>query len=497
MRIIKKFTALISCMIVVLSLFSVNVSAARLPVPAKVKVVATSADKVKLKWSACSGVSGYRVYYKQNGSWKTAKDTEETSVIVSGLKASKTYTFAVRTVKKTSSKVSVSDSYTTAKAKTKGLSATKLTGAAYPDYVKLSWSKVSGASGYVVYRHDGSSWKKVSTVTRREAKVKELKGNKVYTFAVRAYTEGDGKAIQGPVSNYVKIRTYDPNKVTVKSKSVSDSAVRLEWTKAPSASGYRVYVHDGSWTKIATVTNPETLSCSIKNLTSDTEYKFRVRAYKKNSSGVTWFTPSDTFKVTTNPGAMDAFVYRIESIRDVFENEDYTFSYSINDDKYGKISATVSKNGDDYYLRTKVNERPYTLLNQADGSAYILLDENKSYLKVPSAVAPLFDLEKEMEGFIPSADWSESASVVTFESKKVICESFISPDKTKEIRFYFKAGKFLAIDEIGIRGLESRAYVKSLSDFSEDSLFDIPSDYSRIYFGVASDFDFLNRSLVA
>lgn len=56
--------------------------------------------------------------------------------------------------------------------------------------VKLSWNKVKGATGYVVYRYDSGKkqYVKVKTVKgKRAATIKNLKANKKYKFAVRAY----------------------------------------------------------------------------------------------------------------------------------------------------------------------------------------------------------------------------------------------------------------------------------------------------------------------
>ncbi len=492
MRITRKITAFLLCVLTVFSVLSVSVSAAgKISAPSVAKVTAVTADAARLAWTACKGVSGYRVYRYSDKSWKVIKDTTATSIVISGLKASKDYTFAVKSIKKVNGKYQLSSGYAIAKTKTKDLVATKLSGTAGVDFVSLTWTKVPGASEYEIFVHDGSGWKLANKRIKLYGKVNGLVGDKTYTFAVRALSEGNGKTVKGPVSNYLKLKTGDPNKVTVKCAAVSDSAVKLQWSKANSATGYRVYVYEnGSWVNIKDITNANTLTHTVKNLKSDTEYQFRVRAFRKNSSGVTWYQPSTTCKAATNPGIKDVELFRVNNLRDVFASDSYTFSYKISDDSYGFIPVTIAKRGNEYYLRTLVNERPYVLLNKADGASYILLEENESYIKVPVVVSELFDIRKEMEGFIPSEDWDGTASIVTYNSQKVICETYSNLSTGKTIKYFFKLGKLIGIEESGFLGVEETAVVNSIAETSEAYLFDIPDNYQKIFFGTADVIDF-------
>lgn len=491
-KVMKKITAFVLCILMVFSVLSVSGFAASNPAaPSKVKVTAVTAKAAKLAWTSVKGASGYRVFVYYNNAWKIVTNTTSTSYIVSGLKASMNYTFAVKSMKKVNGKLYLSSNYTVAKTKTKDLEATKLSGTAGVDYVSLSWTKVAGSTRYQVYMHDGSGWKFVTSRTKLYGKVSNLKGGKTYKFAVRAISEWDGKVVKGPVSNYLKIKTTDPNKVTVKCTAVTDSSAKLKWTKAGSATGYRVFVYqDGSWVKVKDISNADTLTYTVKNLESDKEYRFRVRAFRKTSSGTKWYTVSDTCKAVTNPGIKDVELYRVNELRSIFESESYTFSYKITDEQYGYIPVTIAKNGDEYYLRTLVNERPYVLLNKADGTSYILLEENKSYIKVPSAVAGLFDVKTEMENLLPTEDWQSNAYVGTYNSQKVVCESYKNTSTGVTVKFFFKLGKFIGIEESGVFGVTESAQIESMSTTSDASLFGIPDDYQRIFFGTADLLDF-------
>ena len=67
-------------------------------------------------------------------------------------------------------------------------------------YNLISWEKVSGATGYYVYRKPaaGGKWSKIADVGTSELKYKDSKvtANASYRYTVKAYYEASGKDIQ-------------------------------------------------------------------------------------------------------------------------------------------------------------------------------------------------------------------------------------------------------------------------------------------------------------
>ena len=69
--------------------------------------------------------------------------------------------------------------------------------------VKVSWSKVQGASGYEVYRSTGKTWTKVGTTKSTSFTDKKVKKGTTYNYKVRAYT---AKKIYSGYSKTLKVK---------------------------------------------------------------------------------------------------------------------------------------------------------------------------------------------------------------------------------------------------------------------------------------------------
>ena len=112
-----------------------------------VTVSAVTASSAKVSWKAAGGAAGYRVF---NGSTKLA-DVRTTTATISVSPAT-TYKITVVPYNGTTvGKATAAVSFTSACAKVTGL---KASSGGY-NSVKLSWSKVTGATGYRVYKYDG------------------------------------------------------------------------------------------------------------------------------------------------------------------------------------------------------------------------------------------------------------------------------------------------------------------------------------------------------
>lgn len=90
-------------------------------------------------------------------------------------------------------------------AKVNGLKAKPISSKA----IRLTWSKVKGATGYQVYRYNKAKGKYVRCFTTKKLSLinKSLKANTRYSYKVRAYIVKDGKKYFGDFSKIVKGKT--------------------------------------------------------------------------------------------------------------------------------------------------------------------------------------------------------------------------------------------------------------------------------------------------
>lgn len=260
-----------------------------LAVVGKITADTRSATSLTLSWDEADGADGYCVYqYDEAGSsYKEIADVTDTSYKVSGLSAATTYRFKICAYAKTDDTVtkgnkSAAYSFTTKPAKTTGLKVK----AASSSSVKLTWKKVSGANGYVIYRLNKSTgkYKKVimisnSTITSYTDK--KLSAGTKYTYKVRAYIKDNGEYYYGSYSD-VKSGTTKPGKVKTLKLNTKSLAITLNWSKVKGASGYQIYRLNNKtskYEKIKTVSGNEKFSYKNTNRKKNTTYTYKVRAY--------------------------------------------------------------------------------------------------------------------------------------------------------------------------------------------------------------------------
>lgn len=185
-------------------------------VPQTVTVTATSKsyNSTTIKWTKPDSVTGYWIYRRiPGGKYKIIAKVGGTvsSYVDKNLVTGQTYYYKVKSYKKVgnvnykSSKSKASKTYPKpAKAKISSVKATA-------KGAKITWKKVSGASGYIVYRSETKkgTYVKVKQIKKQSKKSYNntglLKG-KTYYYKVVAYRNVSGKYIYGDFSNAKKIK---------------------------------------------------------------------------------------------------------------------------------------------------------------------------------------------------------------------------------------------------------------------------------------------------
>ena len=160
---------------------------------------------------------------------------------------------------------------------------------------KLSWSKVAGVTGYLVYYStDNSNFTKLKTINSQSTTsytVGGLTAGKAYYFALISYTDINGKITKSKRTSSLKITATSSSSVpapsNLKVAEYSNSAIKLTWTKAPDVTGYYVYRStDGKkYSKIKTL-KASTTAYTNTSLTAGKKYYYSIASYKNTSTGV-------------------------------------------------------------------------------------------------------------------------------------------------------------------------------------------------------------------
>jgi len=163
----------------------------------------------------------------------------------------------------------------------------KVTGTT-PSSIAISWSPVTGATGYKVWRSSSPStgYTVVKTVSSSTTYTDTgLNANTLYYYKVSAYSSaGDSNQ-----SSYVSAKTgtiTKPNIPTgLKATATSPTTVTVIWSSATGATGYKVWRSSSpssGYTVVKTVPSP-TYMYTDTGLKANTQYYYKVSAY--NSAG--------------------------------------------------------------------------------------------------------------------------------------------------------------------------------------------------------------------
>lgn len=253
-----------------------------------------SSSQIKLSWKKVSGTSGYQVYRYSVSKKKYEKVTEVsgTSYTDKKLRAGCKYRYKVRAYRKNGNFTAAGEFNGELSAITKPVKVTGLeVSAQSSSQIKLSWKKVNGASGYQVYRYDKLKKKYVKAADLDSSKSfytdKKLKSATEFQYKVRAYKRSGGIILIGTSSNVLTAATGPAKISQVRASSVGKNSLKLSWKKVRGASGYQVYRYNKSrkkYEKIAEITSASIVSCTDKSLKRNTQYQYKVRAYKKTGT---------------------------------------------------------------------------------------------------------------------------------------------------------------------------------------------------------------------
>lgn len=164
----------------------------------KARVTSTTATWITLEWERNANVTGYAIEQYKGGKWTqiaVTKNNTTLKFIVKGLNPDTKYSFRIRAYKTNGTKTTyggyVSMAGTTRIANVAKFNATALSQVA----VKLSWSRNTIASGYVIEQYKGGKWTQINVIKDKNVTtmvVAPLAKGTTYSLRMKSFKTVDG-----------------------------------------------------------------------------------------------------------------------------------------------------------------------------------------------------------------------------------------------------------------------------------------------------------------
>ena len=275
------------------------------------KLTGTKETSLSVKWDSVSKATKYYIAITNNTKGTSFSKTVTTnSATLNNLTLGNTYSVKVCAYvsgkwgaysnKITAKTAKPNTTTTTASSSLKAPSGLKTT-AVYTATAKLAWNKVSGASGYYVYRYSGGKYTKTYTIkggSTTNCTVTKLSPGTKYYYCVAAYNSSK----TGSRSSNLSFVTKPNGTKITSSSSPSKTKIKVSWQKpSRSYNGYQiVYSRKSNFSKLVAtknITDKNTTSYTGKNFTKGVTYYIRVRSYRTVDGKKYYSAWSNTVKV--------------------------------------------------------------------------------------------------------------------------------------------------------------------------------------------------------
>ncbi len=287
LNIIKVYSVIFAVLIILSSISQglTAYAATKIAPPKSIKTSFVSTG-VKIKWSRVKSAKGYYIYRKKSTSSKftrIAKITKNTKLSYTDKNAQSGnyYIYAVKSYKgkNTSAYKKTSKKFYL---KAPVISSVKNNYAS----VTIKWKKITGVTGYRLYRKTGSgSWKKIATL-KSDSKVKytdkKVVNGKKYTYSLKAY-QGSKSSVRG-ASKKLKFKKTTIKITLNKTKLTLYTGKNHTLKATPSISGVSVK-WESSNKNIVTVNSKGKITAVSEGTAEITAYfTYNDKKYKKTCS---------------------------------------------------------------------------------------------------------------------------------------------------------------------------------------------------------------------
>lgn len=269
--------------------------------------------------------------------------------------------------------------------------------AAGSDSLELTWMKVSGVSGYEIYRSvksDGD-FKKIATIDSANTinyKDTGLTPGTVYYYKMRTFTKSGGKTTYGSYSNVESGGTIAKTAIS-SLKSKNSKSMEVTWSVVGSATGYelsRSTSKNGSYTQIAMISSQSQSSYVDSSVKAGKLYYYKIRAVGQEGTTTVYSDWSDAVSGRTakKPSDIKVSSRNNTTLRISWKGDKNAAGYTIKraeskNGKYKKVGTV--KGGDVTYYDNKKVKAGKTYYYQVE--AYNYNGEKKGYSGYSSAAS--------------------------------------------------------------------------------------------------------------
>ena len=389
---------------------------AAIPAAPRVTIGNSSASgKPQLTWAAVDGAAKYEIYRstQQSTGFTLLGTTTSTSYVNTGAAVGKTYYYKVRALNVDGAAGAYSSTVSGA-AKAVAPAAPTVT-MTYSDggKPKLTWSAVSGATSYRVYRSEsrGTGYSLLGTTTSTSYVNTGAAVGKTYYYRVKAVNSAGTSAYSNIVSGRAKAAIPAAPRVTIGNSSASGKP-QLTWAAVDGAAKYEIYRSTQQSTGFTLLGTTTSTSYVNTGAAVGKTYYYKVRAlnvdgaagaYSSTVSGaakaVAPAAPTVTMtysdggkpKLTWSAvsGATSYRVYRSES-----RGTGYSLLGTTTSTSYVNTGAAVGKT---YYYRVKA-------VNSAGTSAYSNIVSGTA--RTPAPAAPVLKGGTSSASGKPQLTWA-------------------------------------------------------------------------------------------
>ena len=391
---------------------------AKAAIPAAPRVtIGNSSDsgKPKLTWAAVDGAAKYEIYRstQQSTGFTLLGTTTSTSYVNTGAAVGKTYYYKVRALNVDGAAGAYSSTVSGA-AKAVAPAAPTVT-MTYSDSgkPKLTWSAVSGAASYRVYRSEsrGTGYSLLGTTTSTSYVNTGAAAGKTYYYRVKAVNSAGTSAYSNIVSGRAKAAIPAAPRVTIGNSSASGKP-QLTWAAVDGAAKYEIYRSTQQSTGFTLLGTTTSTSYVNTGAAVGKTYYYKVRAlnvdgaagaYSSTVSGAAkavapaaptvtmTYSDSGKPKLTWSAvsGAASYRVYRSES-----RGTGYSLLGTTTSTSYVNTGAAVGKT---YYYRVKA-------VNSAGTSAYSNIVSGTA--RTPAPAAPVLKGGTSSASGKPQLTWA-------------------------------------------------------------------------------------------